>query len=125
MTREIMKRDYSRCFLLVLVKEIGAKECPPRHFQKREKRVYPPKLGTERHAKPFSRSAKAGGASQHGPNPKTDLNNPNRPGGRAAIFSPSPQVIAFTRDFPRSPLSPMCPRTSPRRSILGGDAGRK
>ena len=45
MTREIMKRDYSRCFLLVLVKEIGAKECPPSHFQKREKRVYPPKTG--------------------------------------------------------------------------------
>ena len=56
--------------------------------------------------------------------PKTDP-NPNRPGGRAAIFSPSPQVIAFTRDFLRSPLSPMCPRTSPRRSILGDETGRK
>ena len=45
MTRDIMKRDYSSYFLLVLVKEIEPKECPPCHFQKREKRVYPPKTG--------------------------------------------------------------------------------
>ena len=45
MTRDIMKPAFSSYFLLVLVKEIGAKECPPCHFYKREKKGYPPKTG--------------------------------------------------------------------------------